>query len=80
MLGATKPEINQSIAALLRANRKAKGMTQQQTANRAGLNIRHYQQFENCGRSLLSASFKTTMAVLDALEIDPDAFVETYVN
>ena len=78
MLEKISAETNQSIAELLRRHRKAKGWTQQRTASEAGLAHRHYQRFEECTRSLLSASFKTTMAVLEALEIDPDFFAEKY--
>ena len=73
------PETDQEIAALLRANRKCMGMTQQQAANKAGLRLRHYTKFECCERSLLAASFNTTMSVLEALGIDPDDFVKKYV-
>jgi len=67
------------IAALIRSQRKNKNMTQQQAADLAGLHQRHYQAFEGCSRSLITASFTTTMAVLDALEINPDSFVSSYV-
>jgi len=52
--------------------RKAKGMTQQQIADKAGINLRHYQMFESGKRSLLNASFRVTMAICFALDIDPD--------
>ena len=68
------------IAALIRARRKSKNLTQQQVADRADMNIRHYQHFEGGERSLVTASFFTTMAVLAALEIDPDSFIRAYVK
>jgi len=74
------PATDQSIAALLRASRKSKGLTQRQVADKAGLLIRHYTRFECCERSLLVASFNTTMAVLEAPDIDPDYFAATYVD
>lgn len=78
--GSTVCEQDKKIAALLRFRRKDKNLTQREAANRAGINIRHYQQFEGCGRSLITASFSTTMGVLTALEIEPYAFIETYVK
>ena len=74
------PEKNLQIATLLRAKRKSKHLTLKQVAERAEINIRHYQQFESGGRCLATASFNTTMAVLSALEIDPDVFVKAYVK
>ena len=65
------PGTDQSIAALLRDRRKSKGMTQQQIADKAGLKIRHYTRFECCERSLLVASFNTTMAILSVTPYRP---------
>jgi len=73
-------EIDRRIGALLRSRRKTKNLTQKETAKRAGINIRHYQLFEGCGRSLITASFTTTMAVLTALDIEPYSFIESYVK
>jgi len=41
--------------------------------DKAGINMRHYQMLERGKRSLLSASFRVTMAVCFALDIDPDS-------
>jgi len=68
------------IIAMLKARRKTMNLTQQETACRAKLNLRHYQRFEYGGRSLVTASFTTTMNVLDALEINPDDFISQYVK
>ena len=67
------------IAELIKSRRKSMRLTQKQTAEKAGLALRHYQHFENCERSLLTASFSTTMAILDALEINAKAFISIYV-
>ena len=72
-------ETNREIKILLRSTRKTLGLTQQKVADRAGLHIAQYQKFEGGQRGMLSASFETTMAVLEALEIDPDVFVKQYV-
>ena len=58
---------------VLKRAREAKGMTQQQVADKAVISIRHYQQFEYGKRNLLNASFRITMAVCFALDIDPDS-------
>jgi len=55
----------------LKEARIAKGMTQQQVADKAGIAMRHYQQFECGNRNLLNASFRITMAICFALDIDP---------
>ena len=55
---------------LLTTARKRLGLTQQQVADKAGINSRHYQMFEGGTRKLSSASFSTTTRVLEALELD----------
>ena len=57
---------------VLKRAREGKGMTQQQVADKAEISIRQYQQFEYGKRNLLNASFRITMAVCFALDIDPD--------
>ena len=56
----------------LKAARKQKGLTQQQTADKAKIAMRYYQQFEGGTRNLYSASFKVTMGICLALDILPD--------
>ena len=80
MSDKTRQATDDEIAALLRARRKSKKLTQQQVADRAKMNIRHYQHFEGGERSLVTAAFFTTMSVLSALEIDPYSFIRAYVN
>jgi len=62
---------------LLKRTRKIKGMTQQETADKAGLNIRHYQMFENGGREITNASFRIAMSVCKALDIIPDMLLQS---
>lgn len=51
------------------AIRTARGMTQQQLANAAGLNIRMIQKFESGERSLKTARADTLMAIAGALGV-----------
>jgi DNA-binding XRE family transcriptional regulator len=57
----------------LKAARLRKGMTQQDVANNAGINLRHYQMFEGGKRDLVNASFRTVMAVCKALDVNPES-------
>jgi transcriptional regulator with XRE-family HTH domain len=49
--------------------RTARGLTQQQLANAAGLNIRMIQKFESGERSLKTARADTLMAIAGALGV-----------
>jgi len=51
------------------AIRTARGLTQQQLANAAGLNIRMIQKFESGERSLKTARADTLMAIAEALGV-----------
>jgi DNA-binding transcriptional regulator YiaG len=51
------------------AIRTARGLTQQQLANAAGLNIRMIQKFESGERSLKTARADTLMAIAGALGV-----------
>jgi len=59
-----------SSVAYLKCVRVSKNMTQQEVADKAGINIRHYQMFESGSRNLMNASFGITVSVLQALGID----------
>jgi len=59
----------------LKVARISKGMTQQQVADSASINIRHYQMFESMERDIKSASFSVAMAVCKALEIAPESLM-----
>ena len=74
-IGCVFPPLETNI---LKRARKAKGMTLQQVADKAGINIRQYQRFERGDRSLLNASFQITMAVCFALDIDPDRLKDNH--
>lgn len=55
---------------LLKEQRIAGGLTQQQVADRAGIRIQQYQKFESGKRSLYTASFQVACSVLEALDLD----------
>lgn len=60
----------------LAAQRKALGLTQQQVADRAGINIRQYQRLETNERSLAGTSFRIGLNICRALKIDPMYYCE----
>jgi len=62
----------ENFGAVLRKARKANNMIQQQVADKAGINLRHYQMFESGKREITNASFRIAMAVIMALEINAD--------
>ena len=55
---------------VLKKQRNQLGLTQQEVAEKAGINIKQYQRFETGERELTDASFMTTYQVLKALEMD----------
>ena len=55
---------------VLKKRRNQLGLTQQEVAEKAGINIKQYQRFETEERELTDASFVTTCQVLKALEMD----------
>ena len=55
---------------VLKKRRRQLGLTQQEVAEKAGINIKQYQRFETGERELTDASFVTTCQVLKALEMD----------
>jgi len=61
---------------ILRRQREALGLTQQQVADEAEIALRQYQRFEAGERSLLSSSFRIGLSVCKALKIDPTYFCE----
>jgi transcriptional regulator with XRE-family HTH domain len=66
--------IMQSEASIIKNAREKLGMTQQQVADKAGINLRQYQRFEGGERNLTSSSFNIGCSVLEALKIDIVAF------
>ena len=67
-------QIVQSEASILKDAREKLGMTQQQTADKARIQLRQYQRFESGERNLTSSSFNIACSVLEALQIDVAGF------
>lgn len=66
---------------VLEKRRKELGMTQQQVADKARIQLRQYQRFESGERDLSSSSMRIGVSVCQALELDPRRFVSfTYFN
>lgn len=59
---------------VLKKRRIQMGLTLQEVANKAGINIKQYQRFESGDRELASASFATTVQVLKALDLDAEKY------
>ena len=63
-------QLMQSEATILKKAREKLGLTQQQVADKAHIQLRQYQRFESGERNLTSSSFSIGCSVLEALEID----------
>ena len=61
---------------ILKIFRKYKQLTQQQVADKANINYRQYQKFENGERDVMNGSFKLVCRLLNALEIDINKFYQ----
>ena len=59
---------------ILKIAREKTGLTQQQIADKARIQLRQYQRFESGERNLSSSSFGIASRVLTALELDPTKF------
>lgn len=55
---------------ILRDYRKKLGLTQQQVADKAKIQLRQYQRFESGERNLSSSSFNIACRVIEALGLD----------
>ena len=67
-------QLMQSEGSILKHARTKLGLTQQQVADRAGIQWRQYHRFESGERNLTSSSFNIGCSVLEALEIDIAGF------
>ena len=56
---------------LLRKQREAMGLTQQQVATESQINLRQYQRYESGERSLRTASLRIGANICHTLKIDP---------
>jgi len=59
---------------VLRERRKILDLTQQAVADRAGIRLQNYQNFEMGTRDIMNASFRTACKVIEALEMDVTDF------
>ena len=60
-----------SFGEKLRAARESRGYTQQQVADKAGIQLRQYQRFESNERGLSGASMRIGLSVCSVLKLDP---------
>ena len=60
---------------ILKNRREELGMTQQQVADKARVQLRQYQRFESGERELASSSMRIGVSICQALELDPRRFV-----
>lgn len=59
---------------ILRDYRDKLGLTQQQVADKAKIQLRQYQRFESGERNLSSSSFNIACRVIEALGLDPTKY------
>ncbi len=73
-------ECIESSGHILKNRREELGMTQQQVADKAHIQLRQYQRFENGERELCSSSMRIGVSICHALELDPRRFIgEVYL-
>jgi len=56
---------------ILQERRKELKMTQQEVADKSGIQLRQYQRFESAERSISSSSGKILLAICETLKLDP---------
>lgn len=61
---------------MLRKQRESLGLTQQQVADLARIQLRQYQRLESGERSIYGASFRIAISVCKALQLDPQRFID----
>ena len=59
---------------ILQLRRKELGLTQQQVADKAKIQLRQYQRFENGEREMSAASMRIGLSICAVLELDPYRF------
>ena len=69
--------MDKSDGEILKIRRIELGLTQQQVADIASINIRQYQRFESGERELGNASFRIGVAIADILKLDVHELVNT---
>lgn len=68
--------INLTAASTLHQKRLVLELTQQQVANRAGIDLQQYRKFESGARDIRRASFDVACRVIKALEMDAGKFFD----
>lgn len=63
--------IVQTDGGILRDRREMLGLTQQQVADKAGIQLRQYQRFETNERGLSGASMRIGLSICSVLKINP---------
>ncbi len=61
---------------ILKNQRENLGLTQQQVADYAKIQLRQYQRLESGERSIYSSSFRIAISVCKALNLDPQRFID----
>lgn len=61
----------QTDGGILRERREMLGLTQQQVADKAGIQLRQYQRFETNERGLSGASMRIGLSICSVLKINP---------
>lgn len=75
LLGGTW-ELVEMEHSVLKKQREKLGLTQQQVADRAKIQLRQYQRLETGERSFYGASFRIAISVCKALQLDPQRFID----
>ncbi len=61
----------QTDGGILRERREMLGLTQQQVADKAGIQLRQYQRFETNERGISGASMRIGLSICSVLKINP---------
>lgn len=75
IMGATW-KLVESENHIIKNQRNNLGLTQQEVADRAHIQLRQYQRLESGERSIYSASFRIAISVCKALDLDPQRFID----
>lgn len=75
-MGGARFEFAELEHHILKNRREELGLTQQQVADLAKIQLRQYQRLESGERSIYSASFRIAVSVCRALQLDPQRFMD----
>lgn len=64
-------------AGVLKHRRKHLGLTQQQVAKLAGIQVKQYQRLESGERNIMGASMRIGLSICAVLKLDPYSFIGT---